>query len=73
MPGVLALLLVVGAFGLLGIAMKSVSLATAYATWGAIGLALTALLSRKLDGTHLNRTAWLGLALIAGSVFILHS
>lgn len=72
-PGALALLLVIAAFGLLGVAMKSVPLATAYATWGAIGLALTALLSRQLDGTRLTSTAWLGLALIAGSVFVLHS
>lgn len=69
-PGVLALVLV---FGLLGVALKSVSLTTAYATWGATGLALTSLMSRRLDGTHLRPAAWLGLALMAASVFVLHS
>lgn len=72
-PGVLALALVVAAFGLLGVALKSVSLTTAYATWGATGLALTALMSRRLDGTRLRPAAWLGLALMAASVFVLHS
>ena len=41
LPGVLALVLVLGAFGLLGLALRSVPLATAYATWGAVGLVLT--------------------------------
>ncbi|WP_135228900.1 DMT family transporter [Deinococcus fonticola] len=71
-PGVLALLLVVVAFGLLGIALHSVPLTTAYATWGAVGLVLTALLSRTLDGTRLTAGAWLGLLLMAGSVVVLH-
>lgn len=70
--GLLALLLVVAAFGLLGQALHTVPLATAYATWGAFGLVLTALLSRWLDGTRLNLTAWAGLALIVLCVVLLH-
>lgn len=72
-PGALALVLVLGALGLLGLALKSVPLATAYATWGATGLVLTALLSRHLDGTRLTAPAWAGLALIALSVLALHA
>ena len=69
----LAMVLVLGAFGALGMALKTVPLATAYATWGAFGLVLTALLSRKLDGTRLTPTAWAGLLLIVGCVLLLHS
>lgn len=72
LPGAAALLLVLAAFGLLGLALKSVPLATAYATWGAVGLVLTAVLSRFLDGTRLTPTAWAGLALIALCVLVLH-
>ncbi len=72
-PFVLAMVLVVGAFGMLGLALKTVPLATAYATWGAFGLVLTALLSRKLDGTRLTPTAWAGVLLIVVCVLVLHS
>lgn len=30
-------------------------------------------MSRRLDGTRLRPAAWLGLALMAASVFVLHS
>lgn len=72
-PGLLALALILLAFWLMGLSLRSVPLATAYATWGGLGLALTALLSRRLDGTRLNPLAWAGLGLIALSVLILHS
>ncbi len=71
-PGILALALVLLAFGLLGVSLKTVPLATAYATWGGLGLALSALLSRWLDGTRLTPTAWAGLLLIGASVAALH-
>lgn len=69
----LALLLVCSAFGLLGLAVRDVPLATAYATWGAAGLVLTALLSRVIDGTRIGKTGWLCLALILGGVLVLHA
>lgn len=71
--GVAALMLVLAAFGSLGLALGQVPLATAYATWGAFGLILTALLSRFIDGTRLQPSAWLGLALILGCVVVLHT
>lgn len=71
-PGVLALLLVLAAFALLGEAMRETSVAAAYATWGALGLLLTALLSRVLDGTRLTPAAWLGTALMVAGVLLLH-
>ena len=46
LPGVLALGLIVVAFTLMGLSLRSVPLATAYATWGAAGVILTAVLSR---------------------------
>lgn len=71
-PGLAALALIVLAFGLLGESLKTLPLATAYATWGALGLALTALLSRWIDGTRLNRMACAGLLLIGVCVLVLH-
>lgn len=71
-PGVLALLMVLAAFALLGQSLRTVPLATAYATWGGLGLALTALLSRQLDGARLSPAAWAGLLMIALSVVALH-
>ena len=72
-PGLLALVLILLAFALLGLSLRSIPLATAYATWGGLGLALTAFLSRRLDGTRLNPLAWAGLLLIALSVMVLHA
>ncbi|WP_309569759.1 SMR family transporter [Deinococcus sp.] len=72
-PGVLALILIVVAFALLGQSLHTVALATAYATWGAAGVILTALLSRVLDGTALRPSAWAGLMLIGASMAALHS
>ncbi len=73
LPGLLGLALVLGAFGLLGLALQAVSLSVAYAVWGGLGIVGTALLSRRLEGAELSPTAWLGLALILGSVVLLHA
>ncbi len=61
------------AFTLMGLSLRSVPLATAYATWGAAGVILTALLSRVLDGAVLRPSAWAGLLLIGVSMAVLHS
>jgi spermidine export protein MdtI len=71
LPGVLALLLVLSAFGLLGLAIRAVPLSIAYAIWGGLGILGTALISRKLDGVRFTPAAWAGLALILGSVAVL--
>jgi spermidine export protein MdtI len=71
-PGVAALGLVLAAFGLLGLSLRAVPLSTAYAVWGGLGIAGTALLSRRLDGLRFRPAAWLGLALILSSVVVLN-
>lgn len=73
LPGLAALALIVAAFGLMGLSLHTVTLATAYATWGVAGVILTALLSRMLDGTVLRPSAWAGLLLIGASMAALHS
>ncbi|MDB5046279.1 MAG: ligand-binding protein [Deinococcus sp.] len=71
--GSAAVALVLLAFTLLGVAVREVPVAVAYAAWGGLGIVTTALLSRRLDGTRLTPIAWAGLALILGSVALLHS
>ncbi|SMB89945.1 DMT family transporter [Deinococcus hopiensis] len=72
LPGVLALLLVLAAFGLLGLSLRAVPLSVAYAVWGGLGIVGAALLSRRLEGVQFTPRAWAGLALILGSVTVLH-
>ncbi|WP_425147796.1 DMT family transporter [Deinococcus sp.] len=72
-PGVAALALVLCAFGLLGLSLRAVTLSTAYAVWGGLGIVGAALLSRRLEGLRFTPAAWAGLALILGSVLVLHS
>ena len=72
LPGLAALLLVLAAFGLLGVSLQAVPLSVAYAVWGGLGIVGAALLGRKLDGLHFSPAAWAGLALILGSVALLH-
>ncbi|ULH15145.1 multidrug efflux SMR transporter [Deinococcus sp. KNUC1210] len=71
-PGIAALGLVLCAFGLLGLSLRAVPLSTAYAVWGGLGIVGAALLGRRLDGVRFSPAAWAGLALILGSVLLLH-
>ncbi len=71
LPGVLALLLILSAFGLLSLAIRAVPLSVAYAVWGGLGILGTALISRRTDGVRFSPGAWAGLALILGSVAVL--
>ena len=61
------------AFALLGQAVKSMDLATAYAMWGAIGVIGTALCGRVLFGNRLRPIGWVGIALVTGAVVVLSS
>ncbi len=70
--GIAALVLVLGAFGLLGLSLRSLQLSVAYAVWGGLGIVGSTLLSRHIEGLRLNKTGWAGLLLILGSVLALH-
>lgn len=72
LPGILALLLVLAAFALLGLSLQAVPLSVAYAVWGGMGIAGAALLSRYIEGLSFGPKAWAGLALVLGSVLTLH-
>lgn len=72
LPGLAALALVLGAFALLGLALQAVPLGAAYAIWGGLGIVGAALLSRRLEGVTFSPAAWLGLALILGSVVLMN-
>lgn len=61
------------AFALLGQAVKTLDLATAYAMWGAIGVIGTAVCGRVLFGNRLRPIGWVGIALVTGAVVVLSS
>lgn len=70
--GVAALLLVLCAFGLLGLSLRALPLSVAYAVWGDLGIVGATLLSRRVEGLRLSKRGWAGLALIVSSVLTLH-
>ncbi|MEZ0492786.1 multidrug efflux SMR transporter [Kineococcus sp. TBRC 1896] len=58
-------------FGFLSFALRAgMPVGIAYGVWSAVGIALTALLSRAVFGDPLTRTTALGLALIAAGVVL---
>jgi spermidine export protein MdtI len=73
LPGLAAVALILLAFTLLGVAVRHMPVAVAYAAWGGLGIVTTALLSRHIDGVRLTPTGWAGVALILGSVALLSS
>ena len=72
LPALGGITLMLLAFSLLGVALKSVPLGVAYAVWGGLGIVLTALLSLNIDGARLTTRGWAGLTLIVGSVLLMH-
>lgn len=66
-----AVLTVLAAFSLIGLAARDLPVAVAYALWGSLGIVTTALLSGRIDGARLTPTGWAGLALILGSLAVL--
>ena len=68
---VAAVLTVLLAFSLIGLAVRDLPVAVAYAIWGGLGIVTTALLSQRIDGARLTPTGWAGLALILGSLAVL--
>ncbi|QHM71525.1 multidrug/spermidine efflux SMR transporter subunit MdtI [Mixta intestinalis] len=64
LPGVLSLLLVMGAFSALGQAVKGIDLAVAYALWGGFGVIATLGAGWALFGQRLRPRGWAGLTLL---------
>ncbi|EGY34870.1 putative integral membrane drug resistance protein [Aggregatibacter actinomycetemcomitans serotype e str. SC1083] len=61
------------AFYFLSIALKSISLGTAYAIWAGVGLVLTALISVSIFGQKVDLWGIIGLGLILAGVIILNT
>ncbi|MDU2733090.1 MAG: multidrug/spermidine efflux SMR transporter subunit MdtI [Mixta calida] len=64
LPGLLSLLLVMGAFTALGQAVKGIDLAVAYALWGGFGVLATLAAGWILFGQRLRPRGWIGLSLL---------
>ncbi|NWN84260.1 MAG: ligand-binding protein SH3 [Halomonas sp.] len=69
--GVLAIVLVLGAFTLLAQAVKHMDLAVAYATWGALGILGTALGGRWWFKQRLNALGWSGILVVISAVVVI--
>ena len=69
--GILAILLVLGAFTLLAQAVRHMDLAIAYATWGALGILGTALGGRWWFGQRLNALGWSGILVVIIAVIVI--
>ncbi|MCG5499762.1 SMR family transporter [Ectothiorhodospira lacustris] len=69
--GVLAILLVLGAFTLLAQAIRYMDLAIAYATWGALGILGTALGGLWCFGQRLNTIGWAGILLVVTAIVVI--
>lgn len=71
--GLLSILLVFIAFGLLGQAIRGLDLAIAYAVLGTTGILGTALCERVFFGQRLKLIGWLGLVCILCAMMLLQS
>ncbi len=69
--GMLSILLVLCAFGLLAQATKGLHLPVAYAILGATGIFGTAIFSRVFFGGRFKRISWFGFAMVLGAVVVL--
>lgn len=67
-----ALGLVFLAFTCLAFAVRGLDLSVAYAMWGALGVLGTSLMGWLFLGQRLRAPAWLGIALVAGGISLLH-
>ena len=69
--GVVSLGAVRAAFSALSQAVKGIELSVAYALWGSFGLVATVAAGWVLFGQRLNRTGWLGVALLTAGVVLI--
>ncbi|MGP1939078.1 MAG: multidrug/spermidine efflux SMR transporter subunit MdtI [Arsenophonus sp. ET-DL9-MAG3] len=69
--GVLSLVIVLGAFSALAIAINGIELSVAYALWGGVGVIVTVFAGWILFNQQLNYKGWSGIILlITGIIFI---
>lgn len=66
------ILLVLLAFATLSFSLKYTSLSIAYATWGALGILGTTLMSILFFQEKVNKTKIIGLVMMIGSIILLH-
>lgn len=71
-PSVLSGLFYVASFVLLAQALKAVPLGIAYATWGGMGIVLTAIIAVVVFKQSLDVPAMVGIAMIVGGVVIVN-
>lgn len=69
--GILSIVFIMGAFALLALAVQGINLVMAYAIWGALSIAGTAIATRLVFGHKLNLVSCLGLAMLIGSVLLM--
>ena len=69
--GVLALLMVGGAFGVLSLAVREMDLSVAYAMWGAFGILGTSLGGWLFFGQKMRPVAFAGVALLVCGMLLL--
>ncbi len=69
--GVFAVLLIMGAFALLALAVTGMDLFIAYAVWGVMSILGTALATRMVFGHRLNVTSWAGMALLILAILLI--
>ena len=61
----------VTSFGCLaGVLRRGMPLGVAYGVWGALGVALTAIMSARLFGESITPYMWLGMALVVAGVLL---
>lgn len=69
-------LVVVGGYGLafyfLSRALKTVPLSLGYAVWAGVGIAAVALIGAFFFGEAISPKGWLGIALVAAGVVLIH-
>ena len=71
--GVLSILMVLCAFGLLAEATKGIHLSVAYALLGATGIFGTAICGWIFFGSRFKRISWFGFAMVLGAIVVLQS
>ncbi len=71
LPGLLGIVLVIGAFAALAQAIRGMDLSVAYAVWGGAGLVITAFVGALAFGQKIRPQGWAGIALVIAGVVAL--
>lgn len=70
-PGAIGIASILMSFSALAAAAKGIDLSVAYAIWGGVGVALTAVMCLVLFGQKPGSRGWLGIAMIVGGISLL--